>query len=314
MMKWTLIITAILFSTSLWAQRDLTPSKKRDAFGKRDLRSLRNFGLQFQLGGTSYLTRLNNEKIEADASASTFRGDYTHDPFGKLGAYAEIGLFHFPKNRSKLSLKLKTVLISYFDYGVGFKYFRGGENIEIDQQDVLGNSLPDSPYEESYNFSHGNVYGRFSIHKNIHFKKHREQTNFFLDNSLGLNIDYRVLTTSDGGYSTFGIMSTEQQYTKPLQIQLHYGLGFGFRLKRGSYLIPGVRLPLLGYQSTVGTAGDSGKGTNSFVRPSSHWFSSRHWPILFGIKYMFLFEKKSKKGDCPAVEINGQDQDTQRNR
>lgn len=313
-MKWTLIVAGLLLSTSVIAQRDLTPGSKRDAFGKRDLRSLRNFGLQFQLGGTSYLTRLKNNQIEADATASSFRGNYTHDPIGKLGAYAEIGLFHFPKKRSKLSLKLKTVLISYFDYGVGFKYFRGGENIEIDQQDVLGNSLDGSPYEEAYNFSHGNLYGRFSIHKNVHFKKRREKTNFFLDNSLGINIDYRLLTTSDGGYSTFSIMSTEQQYTKPLQVQLHYGLGFGFRLKRGSYLIPGVRLPIFGYQTMTSGAGGSGEDGSSFGRPSSHWFSTRHWPIMFGIKYMFLFEKKSKKGDCPAVEINGQDQDTQRNR
>ncbi len=310
-MKWTTLVLILFVANVSFGQRDLTPSKKRDAFGSRDLRSLRNFGLQFQVGGTSYLTRLNNPQIDVTNSTSGFRGNYTHDPFGKLGAFAEIGLFHFPKKRSSLSMKLKTVLVSYFDYGLGFKYFRGGENIDANFIDAGGNQLGDST--AVYNFSHGNVYGRFSIHKNIHFKRHREKTNFFLDNSLGLNVDYRVLTTSDD-YLWYDAMMQEQAYTKPLQIQLHYSLGFGFRLKRGSYLIPFVRLPIVGYQSTLGVPATSGKGANSFGRPSSHWFSTRHWPILFGIKYMFLFEKKSKKGDCPAVEINGQDQDTQRNR
>ena len=121
----------MLFSlngTAVFAQRDLTPGKKRDAFGtSRSTCTLRNFGMQFQLGGTSYLTRLNNPEIEATPTESLFRGNYVHDPVGKLGAFAEIeGLFHFPKKRSKLSQALKTILVSYYDYGIGFKYFRGG--------------------------------------------------------------------------------------------------------------------------------------------------------------------------------------------
>lgn len=308
-MRTLVLIVALFTGVSAFAQRDLTPSKKRDAFGTRDLRNLRNFGLQFQLGPTYMLTRLdkNNEVITATPTAvSPFRGNYTHDPYGRIGAYGEIGLFHFPKKRSKLSLALKTVLVSYYDYGIGFKYFRGGENNLVNYTDAAGNVV--NTEERAYEMSNGNIYGRFSIHKNIHFKWHREKTNFFLDNSLGINVDYRLLTTSDD--YNWSPITDQAKYYNPLHVQLHYGLGFGFRLKRGSYLIPGVRLPILGYQTAVTEL--TGDKNNFFGKPSMHWFSSRYWPMLFHVKYMFVFEKKAK--GCPAVEINDQDKETQRNR
>ncbi|MGY8927870.1 MAG: hypothetical protein ACKVJC_11340, partial [Flavobacteriales bacterium] len=74
----------------------------------------------------------------------------------------------------------------------------------------------------------------------------------------------------------------------------------GIRLKRGAYLIPGVRVPVLGMN-------DWQKGN-----PSFKWFSRSYWPILFHVKYMFMLEKKAK--NCPAVETNDQDKETQRNR
>lgn len=310
-MRTIAIIICTLVLSGVWAQRDLTPSKKRDAFGKRDLRALNNYGLQFQLGATTLLTRLNNDQIDVETPTNDgFRGNYTHDPYGKIGLYGELGMFHFPKKRSKLSLALKTVLVSYYDWGVGFKYFRGGEQIEANFIDAGGTTV--SSDEQTFNFSYGNVYGRFSLHKNIHFKKNRdEKTNFFLDNSLGINIDYRVMTTSDS-YSWYTVMTENQAYSNPLQIQLHYGLGFGFRLKRGSWLIPGVRTPILGYQQFVSFEGSSDKGESSFGRPSTYWFSSRYWPLLIHVKYMFALEKKAK--GCPPVEVNDQDKNTNKSR
>ena len=307
-MRIGLIILVVCCSWSALAQRNMNPKKKSDAFGTRDLRSLNNYGLQLQLGATHLMTKLNNETVDVATTTNGFRGNYLHDPVGKFGAYAEVGMFHFPKKRSKLSLALKTVLVSYYDWGVGFKYFRGGENIEANFLDPGGNVV--SSDERNFDFSHGNLYGRFSIHKNIHFKRHREQINFFLDNSLGINVDYRLLTTTDD-YSWYPVMMENQQYTKPLQIQLHYGLGFGFRLKRGSYLIPGVRTPILGYQSTTPAYDSNNNSENHFGRPSAHWFSSRYWPLLIHVKYMFAFEKKAK--GCPPVEVNDQDKNTMQN-
>lgn len=310
-MKWTLIFFVTTLLGSAFAQRDFTPSSKRQAFGTRDFRNLSNTGLQFQLGGTYLMSKLNNEVREVRTETGELRGRYLHDPKGMLGAYAEIGLIHFPKKRSKLSLWLKTVLVSYYDWGLGFKYFRGAEQIRYESMNPSSGTVV-STLTPNYFFEYGNIYGRFSLHKNIHFKNKRKnaQSNFFLDNSLGVNIDYRVLQkTSPYAWSP---MTDEQRYSKPLQVQLHYGLGFGFRLKRGAYLIPGVRVPLLGYQSTVALFNDSAKGSTVFGNPSTHWFSSKYWPLLFHVKYMFLFEKKVK--GCPPVEINDQDKNTQQGR
>ena len=292
-MKLIIGFIVVFISTLAFAQpRDLTPSKRSKAFGKRDFRALSGVGLQMQLGATYLMTNRKNELIEATHANNDFVGNYMHDQFGKPGVYGEIGLMHFPKNRSKLSLRLKTVLVSYYDWGIGFKYFRGGENVSINNTGTNNSSI------NEFRLDHGNVYARFSLHKNIHFKKNRgrDKTNFFLDNSLGINVDYRLLDqpapTSSVNYS-------------PLHVQLHYGLGVGFKLKRGAYLIPGVRLPLLGYQSTntLGTV---------IGKPSLHWFSSRYWPIMFHVKYMFVFEKKSK--GCDTGITNEQDKNTQRNR
>ena len=310
-MRWILIIAFVASGTLGIAQRDLTPNSKKQAFGKRDLRALSNYGLQIQVGATYLMSRLNNPVHETTILPG-FDIKHSHDPKGLLGAYAEIGMFHFPKKRSKLSLALKTVLVSYYDWGLGFKYFAGTQNVLA--EGPAGHS--DVPAITPYRFSFGHVYGRFSLHKNIHFKtkRSRDKSNFFLDNSLGINVDYRVLTTSDPYVHNFQpiLNAVPQRYSEPLHAQLHYGLGFGFRLKRGAYLIPGVRTPLLSFQTAQPFISNNISGKGTFGNPSFFWFSNRYWPILIHVKYMFAFEKKQK--GCPPVEINDQDRNTQQNR
>lgn len=301
-MKYLILGIVLITGLAVNAQRDLTPSKKKDAFGVRDLRNLSNSGLQFQLGPTYTFTKLKNDVHEVDPATQLYRGSYYNDPKGRLGVYGEIGMIHFPKKRSGISLALKTVLVSYFDWGLGFKYFRGSELIHLDSLDNVGNKIGEA--EETYALGQGNVYGRFSIHKNIKLSEA-----LFLDNTLGINLDYRLLQRSDDYNWT--PMTDAQQYTKPFQGQLHYGLGLGVRLKRGSYMVFGARTPILGYQSVTPDMSNNGDKTNMFGKPSFHWYSSRYWPVLFHFKYMFLFEKKAK--GCPAVEINEDDRERYRN-
>ncbi|MDX2359403.1 MAG: hypothetical protein QNK23_01260 [Crocinitomicaceae bacterium] len=315
-MKWIYALVLVLITTITFGQRDLTPSNRRQAFGSRDTRTLNPYGLQIQLGGTFLMSKLKNETHEVESTTGSFRGNYSHDPFGKLGGYVEIGMFHFPKKRSKLSLWMKTVLVSYYDWGIGFKYFRGGEDTQINFVDPITGSTSSLDPSERNLFEFGHVFARFSLHKNIHFKnRDGDKSNFFLDNGLGINVDYRVTTKSE--FTTAYPITTVDpghNYSSPLFAQIHYSLGLGFKLKRGSYLIPGVRLPLLGYQMIQeGAPSNSVSGRSVFGNPSIQWFSAKHWPILFTVKYMFAFEKKNK-GDCPAVGTNDQDRETQRNR
>ncbi len=293
-MRYLVVLIFAGLTLCSFGQRDLTPNSRKSAFGgARDFRDLRYTGLQVQLGPTYTITRTETARTDFDNSAT--RGNYSIDPRGRFGAYAEVGMAHFPKKRSKLSLKIKKVLVSYIDWGVGFKLLGGREFTNIDYTDVVGNVV--SSDQQSGNFYNGYAYGRFSVHKNWHFK--RLGKNFFLDNSIGANVDYRVLSQTAYSADVSGI--SPQAFHQPLVAQLHYGLGFGFRTRRGTYIIPGVRMPILGINEW-----DRGN-------PTLTWFSSKYWPMLAHVKVINLFQKKRKNG-CPPAEINDQDRETQQNR
>ena len=298
-MKIKLVLTALLILPILaFGQRDLTPNKKGSGFGKRDLRALSNYGIQFELGATYMLTRTKNTLTPFTQGGESKQ--FLIDPSGRIGGYGEIGMMFYPKNRSKLSLALKTILVSYYDFGLGFKYFRSKETIDIDRLSPTGAVLGTASNEGEYNA--GNIYGRFSLHKEIHFKNVKK---FYLDNSIGVNVEYNILADKskngdDAHVAALNSVGAPTHFHGPFIAQLHYGLGLGFRLKRGAYLVPGARIPILGINEWH-------KGN-----PSMKWFSRSYWPILFNIKYMFLLEKKAKS--CPAVETNDQDKETQRNR
>lgn len=307
-MKTLITLTLLFYSVLIIAQpRSLVPDKKSKMFGKRDLRDLRGLGLQSQFGLTHLMTFRNKEIIEAPGAI------HENDSYGKLGVYAEVGMIHFPKKRSRLSLKMKTILVSYFDWGIGFKYFRGGEITNVNYSIFI------YPSSQIYDFrlAHGNVYGRFSIHKNIHFKKkaNGNKSKIFLDNSLGINIESRIIERSTSSSLYMFDYKLENSYN-PLYAQIHYGLGLGLKLKRGSYIVTGIRVPILGYQSVHRNNSIlSSYPFNSehyFGNPSLRWFSSKYWPILFQVKYMFLFEKKEDR--CRPALINSQDKETQKNR
>lgn len=279
-MKHILVFTLILLTGSSFGQRDFTPSSKKQAFGERDFRNLGRTGLQFQLGPAYSFTK--RKTSEEDFNNGSARGNYVTDPGGRIGVYAELGLAHIPK---------KSKFISYYDWGLGFKYLGGKETTEVNYTDIAGNVTLSE--EESDGFYNGYVYARFSLHKEITFKKAEK---IVLDNSIGFNIDYRVITADNPtDYTAFADdFSSAQYYHKPLVAQLHYGLGFRIKLRRGTYLIPGFRLPILGIQ-------EWNKG-----KPAHRWFSSKYYPVLFQLKIINFFKKRNKS-NCPAVETNEDD-------
>lgn len=314
-MKWIVSVVVLCMTLAAFGQRDLNPRSSKKVFGgAQSFKDYNLYGLQFQFGPTYLLNRLKNEEMAADVNNNGFRGTYMHDPIGKIGIYGEVGMFHFPQK--PIGIKYKEgakffSLINYFDWGLGFKYFRGAEDITVDFEDALGNYI--NTEERRFDFSHGNVYGRFSVHRHIYFKpkKRKEKLNFFLDNSLGFNFDYRLLTTSDD-YTWLNSVTQGEQYYKPFHAQLHYGLGFGFSPRRAIFIIPGVRLPIVGYHSATPGINGSGDKQSYWGKPSMHWYSSRYWPILFNVKFMFAFPKKPK--GCATGITNEQDKETQRGR
>lgn len=280
-MKQLITLLIIGLATSSFAQKDFTPGSRKKAFGTVDRRDLRLTGLQVELGPAYSFTRLKT--INGDFNNSASRGNYEIDPKGRFGGYVDIGLAHFLKKKS---------FFSYIDWGLGFKYIGGKEQTTVNNTDVVGNVL--STTEELDKFYNGYLTGRFSIHKVITPKKWEK---VFLDESIGFNVDYRLITADQtSNYHTNFVepFSPAFQYHKPLVAQLHIGTGVGFKVRKGTNLIVGLRAPVLGILEW------------NKANPANYWYSSRYWPVFLHVKVINLFQKRSK-GSCNGVDGNPDD-------
>jgi hypothetical protein len=285
-MKQLIVVILFLASISIHAQRNLVPksgSKRGSVFGKIDNRELKNYGLQIE-GGLTYLRTKDNDRVYLDNNSRPI--DYLVDPNGLPGVFFDIGTAHFPTNEPRLNLFGKRI-ISYYDWGIGFKLFGGGESTDVNY--YLPNGELINSTTGSGSFYNGYASGRFTIHNNYYFSK-----KFYLDNGLGVNFDYRVLS----GNETYNNFYVQQKSHNAFVAQLHYDVGLGIKIKRGAYLIPGIQLPILGMAEWNG------------FKPSLDWFSSIYRPILFKIKYIYLFEIKRTSTSCRDA---GSEEDKKRN-
>ena len=277
-----ILSTVVLLAFSLSAQRDMTPGKRRgDVFGKADYKDYRFFGLQVTGGLTYMATRSDAKNLTYQGTDSDGRPmNYSFDPEGSVGAFVDLGMVHFPKKRSKLSLALKYIFISYYDWGLGVKLITGSETTSVNRFNSLGTPLPTQNFSSS--FASIFLNGRFSIHKNVYIGKR-----YFIDNGLGFNVDFRTVTP--GEYETLPGISA-QSFHSPLVAQMHYSLGFGIKLNRRSMLVPGVQIPILGIH-------DWRKGCAALK-----YYNSNYLPILFQVKFTYLFEKKPKGCNTPGTD------------
>ena len=99
-----------------------------------------------------------------------------------------------------------------------------------------------------------------------------------------INADFRVT----GGNTNYKapVITSNQVFATDFVAKLHYDIGFGIRLKKGKYLVPGVQLPVLGIS-------EWNRGN-----PSLHWYSSKYYPVLFHVKYIHLLPAKKQKHGC----------------
>jgi hypothetical protein len=280
-MKQVLIVCWLILPIfSSLAQRDLTPGKKRGAaFGAVDFNNYKYSGIQVT-GGLIYTkTRSDaNNVTQTIVDAADRPIDYTFDPAGKVGFFIEAGMAHFPKKQSQLSKRLKTILVSYYDWGLGLKMINGAENVTANYYNLGGQVI--STLNETSDFSNAYLYGRFSAHRNFYLGK-----KYFIDNGIGINADFRFFSssTNDATITTFEPLGNHS----PVVIQLNYSLGFGIKLSRRSFLIPSIALPIVGLH-------DWRSGCAALK-----WYHSNYVPIQAQVKWIYLF-KKVQKG-CPAV-------------
>lgn len=271
-----------IVTSALQAQAYKVKKKKKDFFGgAQDYRTLRNFGFQGQIGPTYTFTETKNKFETVDDGIGRTR--FQLDPGGMLGVHAELGLAHFNLKKPKYWF---IPMIHYYDYGVGFKLYSGQEATTVEALDNTGSPITSSTGKGTFQL--GYVSLRASAHYLMYFKKGSR----FLDNGFGFHGDYLVL---DGKRSYPNDVPMTQEFSPKLRVQMHYDLGFGIRLKRGSYLIPGVQVPIV--------------GLSPYGHESIRWFSSKYYPALFKIKWIYLFEKKGN-----GCTDNGTDDDRKKNK
>ena len=171
-------------------------------------------------------------------------------PRGRIGLYLELGRYHiFPEGGA---------FFNYMDYSVAFKRLSGSET----QNDVK------KIFRQNY------LSGNFNIN-NIYQLSDRT----FLQNSLGVNLDFRLWQRSSPDPSN-----------KRLLASLHYKFGFGLKLNQTLFIIPSVETPILNFREW-----DKGRSSYSL-------YNSYYRPLVFSFRFIWL--RSPSKGDCPPVYVN----------
>lgn len=226
----------------------------------------RRLGLQFSVGPTYTLTRIGPENTDTQLSADTTLR-VSRDPKGHLGYYFDIGLMHIPKRKQKV--------LSYWDWALGIKHFGGQEQVK---DSYVVNGTENTFAQRDGKWFKGYAFARLNLHNVI------QVTNMdWIDNALGFNVDYAVYQDS----KVDGAASLPMYAENNLKISLNYAFGWGFKMKDGFFIMPQIRVPILGAYEWDG------------ARPSIRWFSSRYMPFMVTIKFGWLFKKNPN--DCPPV-------------
>lgn len=277
-MKKSVVLLIYLFVMQFtFAQMYKAKKSKSDFFGKREVnnRQIGNFAMNVTLGPT--FTKAFDQKNNTDFQLTDVNG--TNLPYeitqkGKVGAHIGAGLNFFNSNPGWFSFGR---IVDYFELGLSFSYYRGIESLEV--KDANGREIEALSGQGKYQL--GWLTPKLGIHKIFPITN----TKMFLDNGLSFNGNLALLQAE----KTYSNNIVAQNYFSPtFTAQLNFFLGLGFQLKRGSYLIPSVYMPIL--------------SLSEFGKQSVHWFSSRYYPINCQLKLLYRFNKRRSKTSCTTID------------
>jgi hypothetical protein len=226
--------------------------------------------------GITYTMTRFDDPTETLVTDDASRIDATFKPRGRFGPYLEGGRYRI-FNRG---------FFKYVDYGLAVKKLTGREVMEGGiysnaDNTTISEFATDGIFKETFasgflNLNHIHTMGSFN----------------FIQNSIGINLDYRFLQNNE---ITEGVRGPEYVFPgpNPLMFQLHYKLGWGIRVSKKMMVIPTVETPILNAVSF-----EKFKSTHG-------WFSSRYRPLIFSLRFLFLRDANST--ECPPVFTNPHD-------
>jgi hypothetical protein len=226
---------------------------------------VRRGGFYIGPGFTYTLPRDRGERELFNSADTSYMAD--HNPEGRFGLYLEAGWFHATRD---------PVLLDYWDVGLAYKNLRGYEEY-TGLYTVAENGIPmagEGKFAERY----------LSLHVNANkFIQVRDYQ--FIQVSLGANADYRLGADHE---HTGDPLLNGHTFPPDLVGQLHFKLGYGFKLTGRLLMIPTVETPVF----SLAPDDDGNWG-------ALQWFSSTYRPLIFTLRLMWL--RPPKGFDCPPV-------------
>ena len=225
--------------------------------------SAKRIGWFVEPGITYTLPRFKDQEEEVLRNADTVY-TATYDPSGKVGLYLGVGLTWFTRD---------PVILDYFDVGLAYKNLRGKEALAGNL--IRGDSISTTTGEGSF----AEEFVTLSANANKFIQTGNYQ---FVQLSLGANADYRFGSSSE---HTGDPVLNDHAIPPDLIAQLHFKLGYGFKLRSKLIMIPAIETPIF---SVVPE--DQGFG-------KLQWFSSEYRPLILSVRFLFL---RARNGfDCP---------------
>lgn len=261
MKRVALLLILVGGPVGLFAQRGLMQRKHPDIIPLEG--QAKRIGWFIAPGITYTLPRFKNEEEEVFRSGDTVY-TATYDPNGRIGLYLEGGVTWFTRD---------PVIVDYFDLGLAYKNLRGSESFESTL--LRGDSSAALTGEGA--FAERFVTLSANANKFIQTGDHQ-----FVQLSLGANADYRIGSSYD---HTGDAVLNQHAFPPDLIAQLHFKVGYGFKLTGKLILIPAIETPVFSF-----VPDDVGFG-------QLHWFSSDYRPLILSVRFLFL---RARNGfDCP---------------
>lgn len=193
--------------------------------------------------------------------------DVLYDAKGRFGLNLEFGRFMAVE---------RIRVISYIDFTIGGRIFRGEENYvaTLDAPDGTDEvKIEDTgTFSETYLTASFNATNTYSLSKE-----------WSMHNTLGFNFDYKFASVYEYNDNGLGM---DLQYPGDYRFQWHYKLGFGFKMADNLFVIPSVETPIL----TIYEYDD--------LKSTTAIFDSRYRPLIVRVTVMVLDKKKDRK--CPT--------------
>jgi len=270
-MRRLLPLVIVLSVCSLGAKAQGLMDRKRTDLIPLD-GQVRRIGFYLAPGLTYTLPRFKDSEEEVFRSGDTSYVT-TYDPNGRLGLYAEGGISWYTRD---------PVIVDYLDLGIAYKNLRGRELVQgrYTIADTTAELAGEGEFAERLLSIH------FNANKLIPTWRYQ-----FVQLSLGANADYRL-----GSSYTHTADSALNAHAFPSDLwgQVHFKVGYGFKLTGRLFVIPSVETPVF---SVVPE--DNGRFGQL------QWFSSNYRPLIFSVRFLFL---RARKGfDCPPpIKHKGQ--------